>query len=1000
MAAALIYFLFFCSGISGLVYQVVWVREFGTVFGNTIYSSAIVVAIFMLGLGAGSYAAGNWADRRYASAPASLLRVYGFAELMIAALALAVTLALPAVGPLAARSSSYIVDAGGWFELSSRSYVARGVIALGLLGPVTLLMGATLTLLVRHLVNSDVESAGGWRIAWLYGVNTIGAAAGAFLTDYLLVPVAGLRTTQLIAVTINVIAGVGALTLTVGSRPARVDRHAARKEATAVARWSPTILWTCAALALSGFAVMGIEIVWLRHFTLLLGSFRSVFSLVITVVLVGIGLGSLLGALINRALGRPAETLIALLALFVSAVLAGLAFARFPFVDDVSSVGWSWTDDLWHNLQPTLREAGLPSLLIGGSFPLGNALIQHAEAAVGRRAGVLYLANTIGAVAGSLVAGFVLLPVFGMQASGTVLMLAAAFAIVPLALTLPMRRAVPVIAVSFLVVAGAFGGWLRLAPDHVLRLALAPPLSGQRSLSVREGVNEVIEVTEAAGRGRGLITNGHPMSSTAWLDQRYMRALAHVPLLSMDGPTRVLVIGFGVGNSTHAAALHSSIERIDVVDLSRGVLEHAGYFRDVNSGVLADRRVHVFVNDGRQHLQMSGLDYDLITLEPPPIAHAGVAELYSKEFYELARGRLKPGGYLSQWLPAYQVPAETSLAMVRAFVDVFPQSVLLSGMGPELLLVGTTASTISIDPVRVARTLEREPRVLADLRRLDLGTPTEIVGMFVGSARTLARATTTAREVSDDWPLQEYGVRSAAAPTGGVPASLFDVGSVAAWCPRCFDNGRPAASVPSLDMYLALLDNAYRTGAQRASSGAESHLILGSRYLGDVVPDTDAVQNIIGVMFLRERRYSDAMTAFGEALARNADSIDANRNMAAALADTGQTSEAVGYLRHAVRLDPGNATLQYELGRLLLDRREFGEASTCFRTALQSMPGSSSLHNDLGVALASSGDLADAIEQFRQAVALDPAFDEARRNLASAERASAGSSAGSARSSS
>lgn len=201
-------------------------------------------------------------------------------------------------------------------------------------------------------------------------------------------------------------------------------------------------------------------------------------------------------------------------------------------------------------------------------------------------------------------------------------------------------------------------------------------------------------------------------------------------------------------------------------------------------------------------------------------------------------------------------------------------------------------------------------------------------------------------------------------------------------------------------MYLALLDNAYRSGPQHVPSIGEPRLIFGSRYLGDVVPDTDAVRNVIGVTFLRERRYEEAMAAFREALARNANSIDANRNLATALADTGHVSEALGYLRQAVRLDPRNGTLQYELGRLLLDRRQFGEASACFRAALQSMPDSSSLHNDLGVALASSGDFLDAIEQFRQAVALDPSFNEARRNLASAERASAGSSAGSARSSS
>ena len=171
----------------------------------------------------------------------------------------------------------------------------------------------------------------------------------------------------------------------------------------------------------------------------------------------------------------------------------------------------------------------------------------------------------------------------------------------------------------------------------------------------------------------------------------------------MERPSRVLVIGFGVGNTTHAATLHPSVERVEVAVLSRHVLEHAGYSRDANGGVLDDRRVTVYVNDGRQHLQMqANAMYDLITLEPPPIAHAGVGALYSRELYALVRWRLKSGGYLTQWLPAYQVPAETSLAMVRAFIDVFPQLVLLSGMHSEFLLVGATADRIEIDPDRLA----------------------------------------------------------------------------------------------------------------------------------------------------------------------------------------------------------------------------------------------------------------------------------------------------------
>src|SRR5206468_8418204 len=140
-------------------------------------------------------------------------------------------------------------------------------------------------------------------------------------------------------------------------------------------------------------------------------------------------------------------------------------------------------------------------------------------------------------------------------------------------------------------------------------------------------------------------------------------------------PATVLVIGFGVGNTTHAATLHPSIRRIEVADLSRGILGHARDFSDVNQDALNDPRVVVYVNDGRHHLQMQRPGtYDLITLEPPPIGYAGVAALYSRDFYALARTRLTPKGYISQWLPAYQVPAQTTLAMIRAFVEVFPRA--------------------------------------------------------------------------------------------------------------------------------------------------------------------------------------------------------------------------------------------------------------------------------------------------------------------------------------
>jgi len=208
--ADVLYLLFLGSGASALIYEVVWVRVFANVFGNTVYSASIVTAVFMLGLGVGSYAAGIWADRRYAQR--NLLLVFAAFELAIGLLALGISVLLPHLGDFSAAVSSYTRGDHGWYVLSTASYAARGAIAILLLTPVTMLMGGTLTVLIRHLLRSEGDLSGS-RIAILYGANTIGAAAGCFVTDFALVPSFGLHTTQMIAVAMNLTTAMGALLL-------------------------------------------------------------------------------------------------------------------------------------------------------------------------------------------------------------------------------------------------------------------------------------------------------------------------------------------------------------------------------------------------------------------------------------------------------------------------------------------------------------------------------------------------------------------------------------------------------------------------------------------------------------------------------------------------------------------------------------------------------------------------------------------------------------------
>ena len=1034
-----LYFLFFLSGISGLIYQVVWVRVFGNVFGNTVYSTSLVIAVFMLGLGVGSFVAGAWADRRYAEQGQSLLRAYGYFELLIGVMGLGISALLPHLGQVSALASSYSRGAAGWYVLSSTSYLFRAAIAVVLLTPITLLMGGTLTLLIRHLVRSDLD-AGGWRIAVLYAVNTAGAALGCFLTDFVLVPSAGLRGAQMVAVFFNVVAAVGALLVAARQKGSKAEgQKGAARQKGSVPALLPSCLpalprsslpLTSLALAMSGFAAMGMEILWFRHFSILLGGFRAVFSLLLSVILIGIGAGSLLSGFLHRRTARPAQWLIVVQALFVVSTLLGLAIADARNIEAVviadrayqaaagravevalsEESGWARTlTELWFNARPILLEVGIPALLMGFSFPFANAIVQRAERSVGRRAGVLYLSNTAGAVCGSLAAGFILLPKLGIQGSATVLTIAAGLAVVPLYLAGSRRPeggrddgsarpnaggrdGLRAALVGSMVIGGAaLGLWFQLPSDYVISRALARPAT-ERLVTLSEGLTEVIAVADVPGKGRTLFTNGHPMSSTARLSQRYMRALAHIPLLSIDNPETVLVIGFGVGNTTHAATLHPSIRRVEVADLSRGILAHSSYFKDANGDVLNDPRVVVYVNDGRHHLQMQpAASYDLITLEPPPIGYAGVAALYSKEFYALARRRLKPRGYISQWLPAYQVPTATTLAMIRAFIEVFPQAVLISGAEADLLLMGANDSRIEIDPARLTAVLARAPAVQADLQRLDLGSVREIVGTFVGSAQKLAEATRDSPPVSDDRPLQEYGVKSLLNFGEAVPASVVDLTQVAAWCPKCFVDGKPVPLVEGLDTYFALLDRAYTASAievarVRSLDVRQTRVIAGSAYLGAIVPESADLHNALGIALAGKGKINEAIAEFGEALRLEPDSARTHWHLGAALASRGAREEAIVHLRQSVQLDPTNGEAQYDLARLLVDGGQPGDAVDHFRATLRLMPNSVEAHTGLGLAFALQSKVDEAIDQFQLALTLDPASADARRNLAIALR--------------
>ncbi len=798
MRRSVIHVLFFVSGACGLVYEVAWVRQFGLLFGNTVQSASAVTAVFMAGLGFGALAAGFWADRRRDGA----LRAYGLAELVVAALGATLAFALPASTAWSAGLSTYVTDAAGWHSLSVGSHLARVGMAALMLGPSAMLMGATLTLLARHEVDAPEEA--GRRVGLLYGVNTAGAALGALSADLLLVPGLGLLGTQLLAVAGNICAGFVALGLAWGKAGKPTNRSEIQDRSQFIG-WNVRV---GVALALAGTSAMGLEIAWFRFLAGVLGPYRAVFAVLLAVVLVAMGIGSALAGRVPREHARSA------FAISQAVVVVGALWAiashdpeqvlirQWSVIEDflvAGPLGRAWLLH-WVNGVTIAGLVLVPALAMGAAFPLGNALAHDDGEAIGRRTGQLYLATTVGNVVGALGAGFVLLPLIGIQL--TVLVFAMMALAAPVAL---LQKPVRVQGIAVAAGVAALVWFSTLPADHLLwRTFPANRARDEPILEIREGLEQIMVVTGSVEGPARLWTSGHPMTSTTPHAQRYMRLLAHAPLLCHPDPNRVLVIAYGAGNTTHAASLHPSVRELDVVDLSRDVLELSEWFAHANKNVLDDPRVSVFVNDGRHHLLMKpDARYDLVVLEPPPLAAAGVSSLYAREFYELAKSRMADDGVIGQWLPAYQVPEHHVRSIVRAFVAVFPDAVLLVGSGRELALIGGVGG-ITLDPAAVDARLRAAPDVAEDLRGIGLGSLVELGATFAADGPTLERATAGFPPVSDDMPILDHSQASHLMTTT-LPSDLFAVQTLPSWCPEC--------SGAELDRILDVTGALYRTEA-------------------------------------------------------------------------------------------------------------------------------------------------------------------------------------------
>ncbi|MDA1194099.1 MAG: hypothetical protein O2894_02860, partial [Planctomycetota bacterium] len=671
---------FFISGAAALAYEVAWSRALLLVLGSTAASSAVVLGTFVGALGVGA----RWGGRR-AERSARPLVLYGAFEVGAALWAL---LAAPLAGWLQGPYVALAEGLPGALQMVLRVLVAAIVIA-----PAAFLLGATLPAMVRHVVRRAGET--GRLTAWFYGANTLGAVAGGLYSGFIAVAAYGVYGTVWRASVVAIAVGVFAVIAgycTSATVPA--EGHAAMASPRGRGRSA------FVAAALCGFAGLGVEVVGFRLLVFFLEGFTVTFAAMLGVFIAGLGLGSLLlGPRLVRG-DRPWRPLGVLLLLASGSLLMalfGVLPNLEPWMQGIREFAYeraSTPDDI----RAGLRTASLlgamvlllvPAILLGPTFALCVRWAELTGESPGHAVGRVYLYNSAGSLLAPFLCGFVLMPIF--HVNGTWFLLALVLLIAGVALmrwreeyegaagrrslwSLVLRLS-PALAGGFasvLIVLGLPG----LDADSLVQSSVVLRDKPERRLvhALTDDVTTASVIEGFAGE-RYLYTDDFAAAATG-RHYRYMRMLGHLPAVLCKRPEHAMVIAFGTGTTAGAVARHPEVRRLEVVEVSSAVLELAPFFSEANRGVLDDPRTRVVRDDGRNALLLHEPDLDLITLEPlMPYSPAGYP-FYTREFYELARSRLREGGVLCQWIPVHAMPPALYAAFLRAFYDVFPDGTL------------------------------------------------------------------------------------------------------------------------------------------------------------------------------------------------------------------------------------------------------------------------------------------------------------------------------------
>lgn len=766
-------FCLFVSGAASLTYELVWIKRLSLIFGGTLYAISAVLCAFMTGLALGAWAVALYLDRAEQK-PGGInhIRLYGILEGLIGVYALL----FPSGLKLLETIYPALNDLG--FGSHPSIHFIEFILSAVLMFPATLLMGATLPIIGSWAIQG--QSANIFRnVSVLYSLNTFGAVAGCLFTQFLAIKYFGLQGTTLAAVGMNGLIFV--LCFPFKKIPITEEKKAPPKpENREIFETEPTRflkVFLLVIFSFSGMVALANEILWTRILVFPLGSSLYSFALILATFLFGIALGSLFAdKLIGGSIGknRPRwieKFLLVELAIGVYCIGIIPAFETLPELT-------AWADKLFYGLENTPSKTlmvrsmfafglmFLPTLGFGMIFPLANHINFSLFQGVTRTLGNSYAVNTLGAIMGAILTPFLFIPFFGIRSSLFLLSAALIFlSCLALTATLGWTRLRLGISLGILILM-LFGAYSfsnpgintnRMGDHNFARMEINVPQEQTKLLDYKEGNFSTLSVVENIRTGaRTLYVDGFSTAtvSNSVGGSAYMQAMGFLPMALHPNPRRALVMCFGTGNTLGTVSLFPGVE-VDGVEIDRNVLSLAHWFTKWNHDVLKKSNIQITVQDARNFIQWTPNRYDVITLEPMSPVQAGVANLYSREFYQNSRDRLTPDGIMMQWLPLHLVGPAESRAIIKTFQAAFPYTSVWNSFLTRIVLLVGSNSEIKLDKKRFEKIM-LNPDLKKAAQQIGIHSFTDIMDFFLADGKDITGMIGETHEITDDFPLLEY----------------------------------------------------------------------------------------------------------------------------------------------------------------------------------------------------------------------------------------------------